>query len=249
MLSAVPTSVAEILVLAPFVLLLSAIRPLDAWAYRMIALMNGRKVDAIEPNEYIIIAAAVIYVSFIVAAFTEGTECFLAILAELMIRSLETLKFLLGLLVKRHRPLAKHPYTVVLYVTMGALGFATLENFSYILQSAVTGTFADVLVNAVERAVLSVPMHAITGLLIGSKMATLPQVPTDSPSFNDYLRMVWLPILLHGSFDVIAFVGAILGGWYQFIYLLLLILLGFGGYKAYRDVKDILSLPEYDNVR
>lgn len=245
MLGAIPISLVELLLLALLALGLSAFSPIEVWWQRMQSLTSGQPLGLQGASEYAILAFAIIFMSFVMAAFTEGA---VPPFLSWSHGPSETFKFLVALLVKSYRPIARHPYTVVLYVTMGALGFATLENFFYVAQSAASGSVANVAVNAVERAFLSVPVHTVTGLLIGARMARLPQVPHQQPSFRDYLGLIWLPILIHGTFDLVAFSAPILGGWYQLLYLILPALLGLGGWKAYREVTPLLVLPDYDVV-
>ena len=58
-------------------------------------------------------------------------------------------------------------YSIVILSTVGALGFATLENVGYVFSDTSTAAFQV----AVMRAVLAVPLHASTGMFIGNNLA------------------------------------------------------------------------------
>jgi len=131
----------------------------------------------------------IFYFSFVTAALTE-----------------ETAKFLSCFLLKTHEPTITKPYTVVILVTSSALGFAILENYGYILQNAMTGDILMTFLAVLTRALLSVPLHTVTGTLIGCDMAK--QHFLGDITFKFYLSTIWLPILIHGFFDVLAFLGS-----------------------------------------
>jgi len=171
-------------------------------------------------------------------------------------------------MIKSHVPSVQSPFTVVIFSAIGALGFGTLENFFYVFSESLSGKVLETVVSALERALLSVPLHTVTGasafslrlfllvpealidfamsgVLIGLALVELPTTPVQHPTFRNYLKATWLPMLIHGSFDVFALIGGGLGGWFQFIYIINAVILGGAAYKAYRGYQDAVKLPSY----
>eukprot|EP00471_Norrisiella_sphaerica_P004603 CAMPEP_0184488218 /NCGR_PEP_ID=MMETSP0113_2-20130426/10599_1 /TAXON_ID=91329 /ORGANISM="Norrisiella sphaerica, Strain BC52" /LENGTH=338 /DNA_ID=CAMNT_0026870727 /DNA_START=177 /DNA_END=1190 /DNA_ORIENTATION=+ len=88
---------------------------------------------------------------------------------------------------------AQSAYSVVVLATAGALGFATLENVGYVFHDS-TGASISV---AIMRAILAVPLHAATGMIIGLNVGQA-LMEAKRPVIWEVL---WLPILLHGTYD------------------------------------------------
>jgi len=137
----------------------------------------------------------IFYFSFVIAALTE-----------------ETAKFLVCFLLKTHEPTITLPYTVVILVASSALGFAVLENYGYIIQNAISGDILLTLTTVFTRAIMSIPVHTVTGTLIGCDMAK--QHFLGAITFKFFLSSIWLPILIHGFFDVFAFLGSYWNAYY-----------------------------------
>ena len=95
-----------------------------------------------------------------------------------------------------------HTYDGVVYGAAAALGFATLENVLYVLQyGALTGLF---------RAVLSVPLHAFTGILMGynfgiSKYIKYNNLINAVNNKNPQRRAFLISVVVHGMFDFLLF--------------------------------------------
>eukprot|EP00742_Colponemidia_sp_Colp-10_P004772 GILJ01005089.1.p1 GENE.GILJ01005089.1~~GILJ01005089.1.p1 ORF type:complete len:328 (-),score=44.20 GILJ01005089.1:165-1148(-) len=88
-----------------------------------------------------------------------------------------------------------HPYGVVIVATSGALGFATLENVSYVLTSS--KQVHEQFLTAIFRALLAVPLHGATGMMIGAKLARRSH-------FNEVIPfyvVLAIPFFLHGLYD------------------------------------------------
>jgi len=154
----------------------------------------------------------------------------------------ETAKFLCCFLLKSHQPTITKPYTIVILITSSALGFALFENYGYILSNALNGNVVDLLIEICTRAILSVPLHAITGILIGSKMAQY-YIQRASITFKFYSQTIGVPVIIHGFYDIFAFVP-ILGGYWQAFYAgnVLIVLLGI--YLSYKNITLVKSVPE-----
>ncbi len=95
----------------------------------------------------------------------------------------------------------KHPafnykFDAIVYCMASALGFAALENIIYVFDGGITV--------AVMRAILSVPSHAIDGLIMGYffGIAKQKEVFGDKAGRRKYLRLaVIMPMIEHGIYD------------------------------------------------
>ena len=88
-----------------------------------------------------------------------------------------------------------HTYDGVVYGAAAALGFATLENVIYVLQYG--------LLTGLLRAILSVPLHAFTGILMGyyfglSKFKKYNNIEYDK---NPQRRAFLISVVVHGMYD------------------------------------------------
>jgi len=99
--------------------------------------------------------------------------------------------------------------SLFIYSACGALGFATVENVLYVLSGGMKV--------AILRAVLSVPLHMSTGLLIGCSLGfrRFLSTPVRCP------LVLVTPVLVHGFYDIFLFWGSRLGGPWGAIGLLL----------------------------
>ena len=84
---------------------------------------------------------------------------------------------------------------MVLYCLAVALGFAALENVTYVLNEGGDGAWF----LAIARALLSVPLHALTGALIGVGFARRSFLHEE----RGVVRVIWLPIVVHGTYDFV----------------------------------------------
>ncbi len=133
-----------------------------------------------------------------------------------------------------YSPLIINPRALWVYGVCAGAGFATLENVMYVAQFGIT--------SAILRAILAVPLHCCTGLMLGLSLSQMrfgdaPTLPTSSglvasrpPSkYRSFLYsppMVLLPcIFVHGTYDFVLFVGSGVGGNYQLLALLAVLIL------------------------
>jgi len=139
-----------------------------------------------------------------------------------------------------------HPYGVVLFTLAGALGFAALENVTYVLNEPSEAAWY----LAIARAILSVPLHGSCGALIGVGLARRHFLNDQSQHF---FKVIWLPIFIHGLYDFF-FVLPVrdgpfkkgnsashlateantvdIGGWTSFFYIFNMCLVAFGIFFA-----------------
>eukprot|EP00466_Bigelowiella_natans_P020846 jgi/Bigna1/71787/fgenesh1_pg.17_\ len=127
-----------------------------------------------EPVGHVVLSA--LFAAFFVAALCE-----------------ESLKYYLVVEFPNGTKGVKTAYSIVILATAGALGFATLENIGYVFQESSRASIAV----AIMRAILAVPLHAATGIIIGLNVATAVMERANPVIW----KILWLPILLHGTYD------------------------------------------------
>jgi len=95
--------------------------------------------------------------------------------------------------------------SVVLCSAAAALGFATVENYQYtIVQFRASPDAAKVVSVALLRVLL--PLHVSTGIYIGIRVHEAKTLMTPGSKLIVYIiRILAIPILVHGSYDFIAF--------------------------------------------
>jgi len=109
----------------------------------------------------------------------------------------ELFKYIVASLVSV-KPNRDIPYSVVIYSVSAAVGLASVENMMYIIgvglktESIIATTYT-----TVSRALLAVPLHSITGILIGVDVA--------GRKFHTHPKSWWtilaIPFLIHGTYD------------------------------------------------
>jgi hypothetical protein len=111
------------------------------------------------------------------------------------------------------------PESSMIYSAIAALGLATLENVGYVLMnsyaetqlSQMSTTYLVVLENgilvALARSLVAIPVHVLTGALIGLNFYKYSgqdsQQLTSPPVKFKFLRIIFLPFLLHGIYDFV----------------------------------------------
>ena len=86
----------------------------------------------------------------------------------------------------------------IIYCGVAALGFATLENFMYILSYSATAP--DIWIS---RALLSVPTHMLLGITMGYYLSMAKFCSYPALCRKYYWMSLIVPALLHGAFDFI----------------------------------------------
>ena len=87
-------------------------------------------------------------------------------------------------------------FDAIVYAVVVSLGFATVENILYVVDSDLS--------TALLRAVLSVPGHAIDGVFMGCfyGLAKRYDLAGNRRKCRAYLRRaLWVPVLIHGFYD------------------------------------------------
>ena len=86
----------------------------------------------------------------------------------------------------------------IVFSVLIALGFATVENISYIFFQ-----YAQEPLVALYRGVLSVPAHMLFAIAMGYEVSLAKFSPTESDRKRHLRKSLWVPVLLHGLFDFI----------------------------------------------
>jgi len=113
----------------------------------------------------------------------------------------EVFKLLLALSIPVDKS-KEEPLAVMLMSLSGAVGLATAENCAYVLKAWAFHGMESGFVTAIGRALLPVPFHAATGVLIGSEIA---RRKFSLGRQRSILSTLAPPLLLHGSYDFFAF--------------------------------------------
>ena len=108
-------------------------------------------------------------------------------------------KFLLLRLAIFNRKEFDEPFDGIVYAVMVGMGFATLENISYVFEhgigTAITGMF------------LSVPAHGTFAVLMGYYTGLAKFDPSRRKRY--FFLAILLPVFFHGSFDFCLFSGIV----------------------------------------
>ena len=112
-----------------------------------------------------------------------------AIMAFIIIAPTEELLKLLAFKIVSNK--INDVYSGIIYGATAALGFAAIENILYVI----TAERYSIIV-AIFRAVLSIPVHTVTGIIIG-----LAFVNNERRKASDRVILFLLCILLHGTYD------------------------------------------------
>ena len=100
-------------------------------------------------------------------------------------------------------PEFNYTFDAVVYASMVALGFAAFENVFYVLQGGMA--------TAIARAILSVPGHLSWGILMGVfyGQAKVCERAGDTAGKNRAMLLALvIPVLLHGFYDLCAFMNS-----------------------------------------
>lgn len=87
------------------------------------------------------------------------------------------------------------PYDGIVYAVAVSLGFATLENFIYLLSEGLSVAFL--------RALLPVSGHALFGVLMGYYMGRAKFLTTPKWKQKMLLWSLFLPVVIHGVYDML----------------------------------------------
>lgn len=211
---------------------LDAARPEPHWQLRKVAIFGGlstlpviaieKVLDGVGFNPHT--PAGALFTGYIVAACTE-----------------ETAKALVLYLAVWRHPAFDERMDGIVYATRAGLGFALVENIAYLTDTQSAGSFAGTFI---ARAVLAVPLHAISAGFIGY-YAAIKRFDGKGPGI---LGGLVIAIFLHGTYDSALFMcGALPKGSEGLVLLLLpvpLAVVGFGLQRLKRHAKQAVAMDE-----
>jgi len=86
----------------------------------------------------------------------------------------------------------------IVYAVFSALGFATVENISYVVYRFAANPYV-----GLYRGVLSVPAHMLFGITMGYYLSLSKFATTEGEKSFYFQMSLLMPVLLHGIFDFI----------------------------------------------
>ncbi len=111
-----------------------------------------------------------------------------------------------------------HRFDGIVYCVSSALGFAALENVLYVFQYSGSGsgmkTVLGVPVIVIARALLSIPTHAVCGMIVGYffGLAKEKEIMGDRGGKTKFLWLsILIPAIEHGIYDGCIFMSSITG--------------------------------------
>jgi RsiW-degrading membrane proteinase PrsW (M82 family) len=102
------------------------------------------------------------------------------------------------------------PLDGIIYAVAAALGFASFENFLYLLHAYQVGA-GELVVTSIVRAVLSVPGHALFSSMWGYAMGMGLLISDPVPRRRFIQKGVWTAIFFHALFNFSIFAGGDMG--------------------------------------
>ena len=124
----------------------------------------------------------------------------------------ETLKFLVLFFYIRHKTAFNEPMDAIVYGTTVSLGFATLENISYVY----SGHFeADSFAIAIGRAISAIPLHASCGIIMGYFFG----LHAFLNSKLSLVKSLIVPISIHATYNFLTGFGFL---WFYFLFAVML---------------------------
>ncbi len=114
----------------------------------------------------------------------------------------EFFKWIVVILVIYKRPEFDEPIDGIVYCVFASLGFAAIENIGYVFTHYAASPNI-----ALYRGLLSVPAHALFGVSMGYFLSLSKYAQNPAASKRFYWRSLWIPVLFHGIYDFILFIG------------------------------------------
>lgn len=86
----------------------------------------------------------------------------------------------------------------IVYSVFSALGFATVENIMYLLRG-----LSNFVYTGFSRGIFAVPAHMLFGITMGYYLSLSKFADNEQDTNRYYTRSLYVPILLHGTYDFI----------------------------------------------
>ena len=159
---------------------------------------------------------------------SESSSLAMAALDAFIVAALveEVLKYITLKKLTWNIPEFNYTFDAIVYAVSISMGFAIIENIFYVLSNG--------LGNAIIRAVISVPGHAVFAVYMGYYygLSKLTDADGDKRESKKFLRRaLWVPIALHGFFDFCLMSGSTV------LILLFLVFIGVLYFLTYKSLK------------
>jgi hypothetical protein len=123
------------------------------------------------------------------------------------------------------KPYVVDPRALMVYGGCAGAAFGTVENLMFTRQYGMTG--------AVLRAFTAVPLHCVTGMMIGVHMAMV----IDNRDAERWYRTLLLPVVWHGTYDMLALgLAYVLGTYSRLLVSFVMVVVGLV-YVRYRALR------------
>ena len=124
----------------------------------------------------------------------------------------ESLKFLVLYFYIRPKTAFNEPMDAIVYGTIVSLGFATLENLSYVYSGSPD---VDSLTIAIMRAISAIPLHATCGIIMGYFFGLYAFLG----SKLSLIKSLIIPISIHATYNYLTGFGFL---WFYFLFAIML---------------------------
>jgi len=120
----------------------------------------------------------------------------------------ESLKFIVLYFYIRPKAAFNEPMDAIVYGTIASLGFATLENLSYVYSGT---SEVDSLTIAIMRAISAIPLHASCGIIMGYFFGLHAFLGSKSA----LIKSLIIPISIHATYNYLTGFGFL---WFYFLF-------------------------------
>jgi protease PrsW len=124
----------------------------------------------------------------------------------------ESLKFLALYFYIKPKKSFNEPMDAIVYGTIASLGFATLENLSYVYSGSPD---VDSLTIAIMRAISAIPLHASCGIIMGYFFG----LHAFLGSRSSLIKSLIIPISIHATYNYLTGFGFL---WFYFLFAVML---------------------------
>jgi RsiW-degrading membrane proteinase PrsW (M82 family) len=107
----------------------------------------------------------------------------------------ESLKYMVLFFYVRKQNYFDEPMDAIVYGVLISLGFATLENYEYVVRFIEYGEEV-----AILRAFSAIPLHAMCGVIMGFYFGIANFYTVE----NNYVKALLIPICIHGAYNFVA---------------------------------------------
>ena len=119
----------------------------------------------------------------------------------------ESLKFIVLYFYIKPKAAFNEPMDAIVYGTIASLGFATLENLTYVY----SGSQADSFTIAIIRAISAIPLHACCGIIMGYFFGLYAFLGSKTA----LIKSLIIPISIHATYNYLTGFGFL---WFYFLF-------------------------------